>query len=821
MKYRAKEIAHIMGAKVAVNIDSCICTLLTDSRRLSSPADSLFFALPTKSNDGHRYIETLYEAGVRNFVVSHWNEDFENRRDVNYFLVDNTLEALRRLVIYHRQRFSIPVIGITGSNGKTIVKEFLYQLLREDFNIVRSPRSYNSQLGVPLSVAQMQEEHTLGIFEAGISQMDEMDRLREVICPTVGVLTNIGQSHQENFVSTRQKCIEKLQLFRDCEVLIFNGDDPFICDCVESACLSHKALMWSKKNSEAPLFVESIEQVNEKTKIQCVVMGMSHTYWIPFMDNASVENVLQCLAVMLFIKPSSLSQVERFEKLELVEMRLEVKQGRHNCELINDSYNLDSDSLEIALDFQRSRMTDKYGKSTLILSDIRETGLVPKALYKRVAKWIDSRQVDRLIGIGRDLTAFADYFDMEKSFYLTTEDFLASKEVDSFDKELILIKGARRFHFERIAEQLEKKAHETILEVNLTAIADNFNYFRSKLKPETKMVCMVKALGYGVGAVELAKTLQQHRCDYLAVAVADEGAQLCDEGITMPILVMNPEISALTVLFDNFLEPEVYSFRLLDALIKETDRRGITSYPIHIKIDTGMHRLGFQPQEMLAVCERLKNHSGLRIRSVFSHLVGADDSVFDDFTRKQIHTFKEASAVLEEQLGYPVIKHILNSAGIERFTDDQMDMVRLGIGLYGISPSGFKGLRRVSTLKTTILQIQQVKKDESIGYSRRSFMKRDGQVAIVPIGYADGVSRKLGNGVGEMSIGGKRCPIIGNVCMDTCMLDVTDIDAKAGDTVIVFGDDLPIEEISDKLGTIPYEEMTAVSSRVKRVYFRE
>lgn len=821
MNYSIKEIAGIIGAKNDKLADSTISILLTDSRRLSFPEQSLFFAIRTKTNDGHKYIPELYKLRVRHFVVSEIPAAAADMPEANFLVVKDPVKALQKLAACHRKRFDIPVIGITGSNGKTIVKEFLYQLLRSEFNIVRSPRSYNSQLGVPLSVWQMNDKNTLGIFEAGISQPDEMERLQPIIAPTIGVITNIGEAHQENFISITQKCLEKLTLFNDCEAIIYDGDNAFISNCIEAACLSHKAITWSRTDSEAPLFIESIEKKENETVITCTLLGFNRVVSIPFTDDASIENVIHCMAVMLYLKPTSVNDVEKFRHLEPVDMRLNVKQGIRGCLLINDTYNSDINSLDIALDFQQSRRMGKNLKCTLILSDILQSGTLPKSLYKKVADLVRRKKIDRLIGIGRDLKEYGSAFEMEKEFYLTTDEFIQSPSFRRFENELILIKGSRHFHFERISELLEKKVHETILEVNLDAIVHNFNYYRSKLKPDTKMVCMVKAFGYGAGSYELAKTLQEHRCDYLAVAVADEGAELRKEGISIPLIVMNPEFSSFNVLLENQLEPEVYSFRLLEALIHETERRGITAYPIHIKIDTGMHRLGFRPADIPEICRRLKTQSGVAVRSVFSHLAGSDSYIFDDFTRQQLGTFQKAAAQLEAGLDYPVIKHILNSAGIERFADYQMDMVRLGIGLYGVSASGIKGLKNVSTLKTTILQIQDVPAGDSIGYSRMSYTKRNSRIAIIPIGYADGLDRHFSNGGGVVSIRGQRCPIIGNICMDACMIDVTDIDAREGDPVVIFGEELPVAELADRLKTIPYEILTSISPRVKRVYYRE
>ncbi len=821
MEYSIKEIAGIVGAKTRNLHDGSVSILLTDSRRLSFPEQSLFFAIKTKTGDGHRYIEELYRLRVRNFVVSEVLPEFEQMKEANFLVVKDTMKALQKLATYHRRRFNIPVIGITGSNGKTIVKEFLYQLLHKEFNIVRSPRSYNSQLGVPLSVWQMNEKHTLGIFEAGISQPDEMEKLGPIIAPTIGIITNIGEAHQENFISMSQKCLEKLTLFNESEAIIYDGDNTLIANCIEAACLSHKAIAWSRTDSEAPLYIEAVVKKTSETVIRCTLFGLTKEYVIPFTDDASIEDAIHCLAVMLYLKPTSVNDTKKFARLEPVAMRLDVKQGIAGCLLINDTYNSDINSLDIALDFLQSRHADKKMKRTLVLSDILQSGTLPKSLYKKVADLVRRKKVDRIIGIGHDLKEYGSVFDMEKEFYDTTDEFIQSPTFKQFRDELILLKGSRRFHFERISELLEKKVHETILEVNLDAVVHNFNHYRSKLKPETKMVCMVKADGYGTGSYELAKTLQEHRCDYLAVAVADEGAGLRKEGISIPIIVMNPEFGSFNVMFENNLEPEVYSFRLLDAMIRETERRGITSYPIHIKIDTGMHRLGFRPDDIPAVCERIKEQSGVMVRSTFSHLAGSDSPAFDDFTHKQLDTFARAAASLEDGLEHRVIKHILNSAGIERFADHQMDMVRLGISLYGISASGVKGLRNVSTLRTTILQIQHVAAGDSIGYSRRTYVDRASRIAIIPIGYADGLNRHFSNRVGEVLVGGKRCPIVGNICMDACMIDVTDTDAKEGDPVIIFGEELPVSELADRLGTIPYEILTSVSPRVKRVYYQE
>ena len=824
MNYSVKEISEVIKATCVMACDGTITHLLTDSRAISFPETTMFFAIKTKTNDGHKYIGDLYKLGVRSFVVSDKYKECQQIADANFLVVKDVVKALQSLTAHHRGHFSIPVVGITGSNGKTVVKELLYQLMQMDFNIVRSPRSYNSQIGVPLSVWEMNDQHTLGIFEAGISCPDEMDKLRPIIAPTIGLITNIGEAHQENFRSAKEKCMEKLSLFVNSSVIIYNADDKLVESALDALCLSYKAIGWSRRDTDAALYIDSIEKGETTTKLRCTTMGITHEYIIPFIDDAFIENIIHCMAVMFYMRPSDIiGKDEIFASLEPVAMRLEAKEGINGCQLINDTYNSDINSLSVALDFQLSRRAGKELKSTVVLSDILQSGVPSGALYGKVAELFSRKRVDRVIGIGKDISKHAALFvDMDKSFYPSTEVFIKSFRQEMFHNEMILVKGARSFNFEKITELLEKKMHETILEVNLDAVIHNYNYYRSRLDPKTKMVCMVKAFGYGVGSFELAKTLQDHRCDYLAVAVADEGEDLRKEGISVPIMVMNPEPGRFNPLFDYMLEPEVYSFYLLDTLIKETIRRGITSFPVHIKVDTGMRRLGFKPEDIPEVCRRIKAQKGLVVRSVFSHLAGSDSPELDDFTEYQIGLFDKAAVELEHGLGHTVLKHILNSAGIERFTDHQKDMVRLGISLYGVSASGTsEGLQCVCSLKTIILQIRNISAGDSVGYGRKMYVKRDSKIAVIPIGYADGLDRHLSNGVGEVLIRGARCPIIGNVCMDTCMIDITDIEACEGDEVIVFNDKLTVSEIADKIGTIPYEVLTSVSPRVKRVYYRE
>lgn len=823
MSSSIEEIVSVIGANRVGDRPAQVDWILTDSRSLCFPEETLFFALKTKRNDGHKYIEELYARGVYNFVVTEIPKKMQGCKDINFLVVSNVLKALQRLAAKHREQFDVPVVGITGSNGKTVVKEWLYQLLSPERRITRSPRSYNSQIGVPLSVWMMDSHTELGIFEAGISEMGEMEALEPIIRPTIGVLTNIGGAHQENFTSLQEKCMEKLLLFKDCDVIIYNGDNELISSCVAKSLFAAREIAWSMKDVERPLFVEKIEKDATGTTVKYRYLGFFKEYRIPYIDDASIENSLNCLAVALYLMVSPETIAERMACLEPVAMRLEVKEGKNGCVLINDSYNSDFASLDIALDFMARRSEGKMRRRTLILSDILETGQPGKLLYRQVADLVHSRGVDRLIGVGEEISAASARFEVkDKQFFQTTKELIASGVLASLRGDVVLVKGARAFHFDEVTDLLELKVHETILEINLNALVDNLNYYRNKLKPETKLMCMVKASAYGAGPFEVAKTLEEHRVDYLAVAVADEGADLRKAGITCPIIIMNPEVTAFKTMFAYRLEPNIYGFRILEDLIKAAEREGVSNFPIHIKIDTGMHRLGFDPyNDMKPLVERLNRQSAVIPRSVFSHLVGSDSSRFDAFTRKQIETFEATSAELQAGFTHKILRHICNTAGIERYPGAQFDMVRLGIGLYGIDPYTNRVLHNVSTLKTTILQIHNVSADETIGYSRKGVLHRDSRIATVPIGYADGLNRHLGNGNAYCLVNGQKAPYIGNICMDVCMIDVTGIDCKEGDKVVVFGDDLPVTVLSNALDTIPYEILTNVSNRVKRVYFQD
>ncbi len=823
MPYSTEQIAALIGAQCTGTAEGTVKWLLTDSRSLSFPEETLFFALVTKRGDGHRYIPDLYRRGVRRFVVSALpsQEQLQQMPEACFLQVKDTLAALQLLGEKHRAEYSIPVVGITGSNGKTVVKEWLAQLLSPDRHVTRSPRSYNSQIGVPLSVWQIDEHTDVALIEAGISRLNEMKRLKPIINPTIGVLTNIGGAHQEHFNSLQEKCMEKLTLFRDCDIIIYNGDDEEVCESVDRTLQSAREIAWSCRDSDKPLFISSVKKEEAGTTIVYCYLGFQGNYTIPFTDDASIENSLHCLAVCLYLRLRPEQIAQRMARLEPVAMRLEVKEAKHGSTLINDSYNSDIASLDIALDFMARRPESEGRSRVLILSDLMQTGQDSRSLYRKVAERIESRGIDHIIGIGPGLSASASRFHIKKSFYATTEELLQSAELDTLHHSLILVKGSRSFGFDRIAERLALKVHETTLEIDLGAMVDNLNHYRSLMVPSVKTVCMVKAFAYGAGFYEIAKTLQDHRVDYLAVAVADEGEQLRKAGITASILVMNPELTAFKTLFENNLEPEIYSFTLLEEMIRACEREGYLHYPVHIKIDTGMSRLGFRPDEMPRLISRLSRQSAVIPRSVFSHFAGSDSPEFDTFTHLQAARFDEAATALQAAFPHKILRHICNSAGIERFPEYHHDMVRLGLGLYGISPVDDRLLHPISKLQTTILQIHDVPESETVGYSRRGQLVRPSRIASIPIGYADGLNRRLGNGHGYCIVNGQQARYVGNICMDVCMIDVTDIPCQEGDKVEIFGPELPVTQLAEWLGTIPYEVMTGISTRVRRVYSLE
>lgn len=821
MHYTIDNITALIGARRFGNTEASIDWLLTDSRSLAFPETTLFFAIRTKMGDGHHYIPELYRRGVRNFVVGNVPDNSDTLYPMaNFLLVVSPLKALQRLAERHREEYNIPVIGVTGSNGKTVVKEWLYQLLSPSMNVTRSPKSYNSQVGVPLSVCLLNEHSQVGIFEAGISQPGEMQALKDIIQPTIGLMTNIGPAHQENFATIQEKCLEKISLFKDADAVIYCADDEVISECMSASLYTGDTIAWSRHNADAPLYVSKVEKEDKGTHIVYHYLGYENDMNIPFTDEASVQNCIHCLAVCLYMHISAAEIKQRMAQLEPVAMRLEVIQGVRGCTLINDTYNSDVASLDIALDFMNRRPELDNKPKTLILSDILQTGLDASELYKQVAEMVSHRGIDRLIGVGPEISAAHSLFSVKKTFFANSEALIESGLLDTISNEVVLIKGSRKFGFEQITAALSLRVHETTLDVNLGAIVENLNFYRSFMKPETKITCMVKASAYGAGSVEIAKTLQDRGVDYLAVAVADEGADLRRAGITTGIIVMNPEMTAFDTLFQYDLEPEVYNFKLLKALIHAAEKQGIQDFPIHVKLDTGMHRLGFNPlTDVPQVIEILKQQNAVIPRSVFSHFVGSDSPDFDEFSAHQYDLFLQGSSQLQAAFSHKILRHICNSAGIERFPERHLDMVRLGLGLYGIAPIDNRRLSNVTSLRTTILQIRNVPKGDSIGYSRRSYVDRNSRIAAIPIGYADGLNRHLGNRNGYCLVNGQKAPYIGNICMDVCMIDVTDIACEEGDVVEIFGDNLPVTVLSDKLDTIPYEILTSVSNRVKRVYF--
>jgi alanine racemase len=820
LHYSIKKISEIISEEaIIVHPSLIIDTLLTDSRRLVFPAGTLFFALKSERRNGEDFIEELFKAGVRNFVVKK-GFNYSSYAEANFLLVADPLRALQKLAAHHRRQFQIPVIGITGSNGKTIVKEWLYQLLHADYNIVRSPKSYNSQIGVPLSIWQMNESNSLAIFEAGISQPGEMDFLENIIHPTIGVLTNVGAAHSSGFKDKEQKVLEKWKLFKNAHVIVSNNQDTVITSVVKDQ-EKGRLFIWGDDNAD--LQIKKIEKEQTTTIITATYANQAVSVSIPFTDNASVENAITCWAVLLFLGIDNKVIEQRMKLLQPVEMRLQLKKAINNCSVINDSYSNDLSSLRIALDFlhQQSGV-----QRTVILSDLGEA-FSSDEQYKKVLQALVQHKVNKFIGIGPRLYALQAGFKEvipQAFFYPSVEDFIRVFTNVKFRDEVILLKGARSFEFEQINLLFEQKVHQTVLEVNLTAMAHNLKEYQQYLKPDTKVMAMVKAFSYGSGSAEVASVLQFHKVDYLAVAYADEGIELRKSGISMPIMVMNPETITFQSLVDYNLEPEMYSFKILKEFTAYLENEGLQQFPVHIKIDTGMHRLGFEEIDFNYLAIFLKENPRLAVKSVFSHLVASESSVHDDFTKMQVQQFMHACDVIKNATGYSFIRHISNSAAIFRHPQFQFDMVRLGIGLYGVDSVAESelSLQPVATLRTTIAQIRKVKKGETVGYSRKGIVQRDSMIATIRIGYADGFNRKLGNGVGQVFVKGRLAPVIGSVCMDMTMIDITDIDeVTEGDSVEIFGSNLPVQQVAKWCETISYEIMTSVSQRVKREYYEE
>jgi len=812
--YTISHVAEILNPVSFKKVnDAVIRKLVIDSRTVIDPEGSLFFALAGK-RDGHEYLSDAYNNGIRNFVISDVKYSSQYP-DANILVVNDALFALQVLAKYNREQYDLKVIGVTGSNGKTIVKEWLYQLLATDFNIVKSPKSFNSQIGVPLSVWEIEADHTLGIFEAGISKAEEMDILADIIKPDIGILTNIGEAHAEGFSSQMDKLHEKLKLFGNAGLFIYSPE--YTMGIRKSDLPGLVKFSWSLKE-KADLQILFIEPIDGRNYIRAKFKGAEIECLIPFSDKASVENGIICWATLLALGYTPAQADERLEKLTRVSMRLELKNGINQCSVIDDSYSADISSLAIALDFLN--LQNQHPKRTLILSDIYETGKSNEVLYKEIASLLKQKEVERLIGIGPHITTSAALFDLETTFFESTQGFIDSFPSLHFSNETILVKGARKFEFGRISKLIEQKVHDTVMEVDLNALAGNLQFYRAKLQPGVKIMAMVKAFSYGSGSFEIANLLQYHKVDYLAVAYTDEGIALRKGGIKMPIMVMSPEPSAFDAIVRYKLEPEIYNLEILKGFISFVHE---LNYPVHLKIDTGMHRLGFEEPDLPELLSALAGTDKIKVASVFSHLVGSEEGIHDDFTRHQVQRFTAVADAISEGLNYTFIRHISNTSAISRHPDAQLDMVRIGIGLYGFDAGlkNNKGLQTVAVLKTTITQVKHIKPNETVGYGRRGFLPEGGTTATVKIGYADGYNRAFGNGVGKMLIKGTLVPTVGVICMDMCMLDVTGLDVKTGDEVIVFNDQLTISTLANQIGTIPYEILTNVSQRVKRVYFYE
>jgi alanine racemase len=816
--YKIKNIAVIIKANaLLIKRDDTIQYLVFDSRKIDDPLLSLFFAL--KSNrDGHVFLKDAYKRGIRNFVVEKNRIHFSDFPDANFLEVDDVLQSLQSLAAYHRTQFKYPVIAIAGSNGKTIVKDWLYQLLSPDFAIVRSPKSFNSQIGVALSLWQMSDDYNLAIIEAGISKPNEMESLQKMINPDIGVLTNIKKAHFENFESKDEKIREKMKLFKNVDLFIYSSE--YISEQYSSN-IKGNTFTWGKEPECDLTLMDSLRTDAGTQKLIAGYKGQISEIEIPFQDEASTENALICWSVLLALGVEQQVIEERMKSLIAVKMRLEMKDGVNNSSIIDDSYSCDISSLTIALDFLQQQ--NQHQKRSLILSDIPEIGNNKEKIYKKVAELVENKGIGRFIGVGKEISEFSSLFKPNSKFFPTTSAFLKHLDEFNFQDETILIKGARKFSFETISKALSSKVHDTSLEIDLNALESNLKFYKSHLKAKTKLMVMVKAFSYGSGSFEIANLLQFNQVDYLAVAYVDEGITLRNSGIKLPIMVMSPDLLSLETIVEHKLEPEIFSFQHLHSFINLLNKTEIKHYPIHLKLDSGMHRLGFNPEDLGAMLEVLKGNDKVKIASVFSHLVGSDNPIHDDFSRKQIAILTSFSQALAKELGYQFLTHIANTAAILRFPEAELDMVRLGIGLYGINSfsNQDRKLDTVATLKTVISQIKEVDENDTIGYGRRGKLSSKGKIATVKIGYADGYNRRFGNGVGKMLVNGSLVPTIGDICMDMCMLDISNANVNEGDEVIVFGENPRIEALAQEIGTIPYELLAGISQRVKRIYFYE
>ena len=798
--------------------------LLIDSRKLVFPDTSLFFSIRTEKRDGHDFIDDLYRRGVRNFVVSEMVHS-DQFPDAQFLLVNDVIHALQQIVAIHRKQFHYPVIGITGSNGKTIVKEWLYHLLHHEYNIVRSPRSYNSQLGVPLSVWQMDESHDLGLFEAGISGRREMEKLEKVIQPTIGLITNIGEAHSEGFNTVEEKLEEKLKLFSGVTHLVYCKDHELV-DKIINATSNRKegmqVISWGK-SAEASIQILSMHAINGKMQIELSYADNKSFIELPFIDHAAVENAMHCIAIAIVLGKVE-AVILRMHDLPPQSMRLEMKQGQQDCVIINDTYNADMNGLLTALEFLGMQADQR--KKAVILSDIAGIAGDAEESYKLIADHLLQNKVSRLIGIGEQFRKYGSLFEkigIDTALFSSTEDFIHSFLLSEFRNVTILIKGMRYFRMERISRLLESKTHQTRLEIDLSAISHNLHEYRKQIRKGTGIMAMVKAFSYGAGSYEIANLLQFHKVEYLAVAYVDEGIELRRAGINMPIMVMNTEQNAFAELVEYDLEPEIYSMEIAEAFNDYLLKQGLNYFPVHIKLDTGMHRLGFDDSSISDLLSIIGSTGCMKVQTVFTHLVASEDKQQEAFTKKQALLFESICEEMSHALGYTFFRHIANTAAIRKFPELQYEMVRLGIGLYGVDP-GDTGIDLIesATLRSTIAQIKHVKAGDSVGYGRRAIMSIDTRIATIRIGYADGFPRSLGNGNGEVMIKGHLVKTVGNICMDMTMVDITDYpDIELTDEVVVFGKELSVLQIAHQAGTIAYEIMTGISQRVPRVYYGE
>lgn len=818
MNYTISQIDQIVNAlSVQGHSESSIQSVYIDTRQITIPDNALFVAIETAKNDGHKFIGDAYNKGIRHFLV-HSISDEWNYPDACFILVQNTLKALQQLAHYHRRQFSIPVIGITGSNGKTIVKEWLYDLLKDNYSICRSPKSFNSQIGVPLSVLHLQAHHNLAIFEAGISQPNEMEHLESIIQPTIAVLTYFGTAHSENFHSDEEKLKEKLKLFTNASIKIiqkyqhsFLQNYPFSPDFIGIS-----------EQSNDTIVVTKVDKQKFSTQINLLVNGQSYSFTIPFVDDASIKNAITCFACIYYLNPNEITNyLPKFSKLSMISLRMEIKKGKYQSVIISDYYNSDIDSFEIAMSyFHHYKSTQKV----LIISDFEQIKN-EQEIYHKALQIIHQYPLSKVFFIGKDWQHYHTQCSLSHQHFLTTTDFLEHINAYSTDffNAVILIKGARVFEFEKIDQQLELKTHDTILEINIPALWHNLKYYKNKIGKHTQMMCMLKAAGYGSGSIEMAYALQKFGINYIAVAYTDEGVELRQANIQLPIMVMLPERHSFKDIIQYQLEPEIYSFEILNAFTEELQKQGIDQYPVHIKLDTGMHRLGFLPDEVPLLIETLKNNFSIKVKSVFSHLAASESDLHREYTLHQINLFNQLADEIEQQLNYKFIKHICNSAAIARYPEAHLDMVRIGIGMYGISDdvNEQRQLQNVLTLKTIISQIKHLKKGDSVGYNRNAVLEKDSTIAVIPIGYADGFWRKLGNQQFQVKYKDSLIPTIGNVCMDMTMIDISGVNAQVGDEIIIFNSAEDIKRMASIAGTIPYEILTSISQRVKRVYVYE